>query len=932
MWRLQHPARLIVGAAAVAAAALALNFSGCGEPTEAELLDAARAAIAKRETQAAVLSLKALLQVNPEAAEGRFLLGKLLLAAGEMPAAEAELRRALSARHPEVEVLPLLAQAMLSQGSGAQLLQQFGKTDLPDPQADADLKSQLAAAAADTGDLVQAQALIDSARRRAVDPTAADIQQARLSALRGDMALALSQTNAVLAAKPDNALALALRGDLLARRGPQMDLGAAVTSWRQSLAIKPDDALVHASVLAVLTGQNDWAGAQTQWRALQKVAPRHVQTLYYEALIEAQKGNFTRTRELSQLLLRRVAGDLRVLMLAGRAEFKLGGMAQAEALFTRAMQAAPALPAPRQALAQVLLRTGQVDRAMAILKPLLEADPPDLEAMLTAAYAHLQTGDTARANALYERAARISPSDPRVRTATALTKLAKGQHATARAELRAIAASDPGSAADLALINSSMRLGAVDDALQAIDKLAAKLPDDPQPHVLRARIALQRKDFAAARKSFGEALQRSPDHMPSLMGLTTLDLLERRPADAKARLEAVVQRNAKHVGAMVTLAELNDRTAGPADETQRWYRAAVKASPGDVGPHLKLIDHLMQANQIVQAKEAALAAVALFPNDEDVLDRVGRSHLLQGDALQAVATFRKWVRLSGGSARPHLRLADALAATGDAAGAAESLRRAMELAPADPAVQMAVARSALANRRPADALQAARKLQARDKAAGFNLEAEIEATQGHWAAAAAAYNRALADTPTTDTALRLHGALVAAGKAEDAERMAAEWRKAHPDDQIFVLKLADAAMARRQPAQAELLYREVLARRPGHLLALNNLAYALATQKKPGAVAAAQEAVRLAPDIASFRDTLAFSLAADNQYPQAVEAQVRAVELAPAVPQYRLQLARLQLRVGEKDAAIFELERLEKLGKEFARQPEVRALLAQARG
>lgn len=928
MRRLQPPARLAVGALT----ALLLACAGCGDPTEAEMLGAARAAIAGQDTQAAVLSLKALLQVNPEAGEGRFLLGKLLLAAGETAAAEAELRRALQARHPEVEVLPLLARAMLAQGQGAGLLQQFGKTELQDPQADADLKSQLAAAAADAGDLAQAQTLIDSARRKAVDPTAVDIQQARLSALRGEMDLALTQLAAVLVAKPDNALALALRGDLLARPGPRMDRSAAVASWRQSLSVKPDDAMVHASVLAVLTGQNDWVGAQAQWRALQKVAPRHVQTLYYEALLEAQKGNFTRTRELSQLLLRRVAGDLRVLMLAGRAEFKLGGTAQAEALFTRAMQSAPGLPGPRQALAQVLLRNGQIDRALATLKPLLEANPPDLEAMLTAAYAHLQAGDTARANALYGRAAQISPSDPRVRTATALAKLAKGQDATAVAELRAIAASDPGSAADLALINNSIRRGGFDDALQAIDKLAAKLPDDPQPHVLRARIALQRKDLAAARKSFTEALQRSPDHMPSLMGLTTLDLFDRRPADAKSRLETVVQRNPKHVGAMVALAELNERTGGPADETQRWYRAAVKASPGDVAPHLKLIDHLMQANQIVQAKEAALAAVAQFPNDGDVLDRVGRNHLLQGDPLQAVATFRKWARLSADAALPHLRLADALAATGDAAGAAGSLRRAVELAPADPAVQTAAARAALANRRPADALQMARKLQAGDKAGGLNLEAEIEASQGHWAAAATVYARALAAAPGTDTALRLHGALVAAGKVGDADHTAAEWRKAHPDDQIFVLKLADAAMARRQPAQAETLYRDVLARRPGHLLALNNLAYALASQKKPGAVAAAQEAVRLAPDIASFRDTLAYSLAADSQYPLAIEAQLRAVELAPAVPQYRLQLARLRLKVGEKDAAIFELERLQKLGHLFPRQREVQALLTQARG
>ena len=455
MLRLQQPAGRVVGALL----AVTLVCAACGEPTETDLLASAREAIAKHETESAVLSLKSLLQVNPSAGEGRFLLGKLLLAAGEMPAAEAELRRALDAGYDQAAVLPLLAQAMLAQGQAALLLQQFGQTELSDPQANADLKAQLAAAAADTGNIPQAQAFIDSARPRAVDPMALEIQQVRLTALRGDLNLALSQVDAVLAAKPDNAMALALRGDLLSRSGPHMDLTAAVASWRKSLAAKPDSPSVHASVLAVLSAQNDWAGAETQWRELQKVAPRHVQTMYYEGLIEAQKGNFARARELSQVLLRRVGGDVRVLMLAGRAEFKLGGTAQAESLFARAMQIAPTLPAPRLALAQVVLRDGQTERALGVLKPLIDANPPVLDALLTAAYAHLQAGDSGRANALYARAAQLSPSDARVRTATALSKLAKGDNATAVAELRAVAASDPGAAADLALINYSIRRG-----------------------------------------------------------------------------------------------------------------------------------------------------------------------------------------------------------------------------------------------------------------------------------------------------------------------------------------------------------------------------------------------------------------------------------------------------------------------------------------
>lgn len=905
---------------------------GCGDRTETEILSAAQQFMAKKDTESALLELKTLLQANPGSAQGRYLLAKLLHAAGEMPAAEAELRRALEAGQPEHDVLPLLARTMLAEGKGSLLLQQYGEANLADGQADAELKTHLSEAAAASGDLTKAAALLDQARRRASDPRLVDLQSARLAALRGDLGDALAQAQALITRQPDNADAITLKGDLLARPGPQVDLESAIVAWRQSLALKPENVGVHASVIAALIGKQDWSGANAQWAALKQVAPRHPQTQYFEALLAEHRGDFTRSREIAQQLLRRAPGDLRLLLLAGRAELRLGGLVQAETHFSKAMQAAPSAPAPRQSLAQVQLRNGQPDKALATLKPLLDATPPDVDAVLTAAYAHMQKGDSASASALYARAAQLSPTDVRVRTAAAIALLAKGQDVAAFKELQAIAAIDTGTVADLALINGKMQRGALDDALTAIGVLAAKTPDDPQPDHLRARVALQRKDVPAARRHFAQSLVRNPDYMPALMGLTTLDMMDKKPADAKARLEAVVQRNDKHVAAMLVLADLNDRTGGPSTESLRWLQAAVKAAPGDPAARVKLIDHLLLNNDLSPAMEATQAALAVAPAHIDLLDRMGRIQLLQGENGQAITTFHKMASLMPKSPLPFLRLADAQAASKDLVAAATSVRRALEISPEDPAVQRAAVHLAQAERKPGQALALARRLQLRDKVGGLLLEGEIESQQRNWPAAAAAFRKALSVAPTTETALRLHAVLLAAGKPAEAQELVVDWRKGHPDDHAFVIKLADAAMARRQPAQAEQLYREVLERRPDHLIVLNNLAYALAGQKKPGALAFAERAVKLAPDSAPFQDTLAFCLAAENQLARAIEVQTRAVDLAPAAPNFRLQLARLHLRAGDKDAAIIQLEMLEKLGAQYARHAEVLTLLKQARG
>ena len=87
----------------------------------------ARALMAKKDYNAAQLQIKTLLQAKPDSAEGRFLLGQVMLESGDAAGAEAELRRALELGQSEVTVLPLLSGAMVGLGKGALLLQQFGK-------------------------------------------------------------------------------------------------------------------------------------------------------------------------------------------------------------------------------------------------------------------------------------------------------------------------------------------------------------------------------------------------------------------------------------------------------------------------------------------------------------------------------------------------------------------------------------------------------------------------------------------------------------------------------------------------------------------------------------------------------------------------------------------------------------------------------------
>jgi len=123
----------------------------------------------------------------------------------------------------------------------------------------------------------------------------------------------------------------------------------------------------------------------------------------------------------------------------------------------------------------------------------------------------------------------------------------------------------------------------------------------------------------------------------------------------------------------------------------------------------------------------------------------------------------------------------------------------------------------------------------------------------------------------------------------------------------------------------------VLDVQPRNALALNNVAWLMAKQGKPGAVPLAEQANQLLPNRPQLMDTLATALSAEGDVKRALDVQKRAVQMDRNDPHLRLNLARLYLKSGEKPEARAELEDLSRLGDRFRAQSEVTELLKLAR-
>lgn len=915
-------------AAAALAAALALAGAGCSKlQSDDDIVASAQTYLDQNDVNAATIQLKALLQRSPDSGPGRLLLGRALLAAGDPVAAVVELAKARELGVPDSQVLPPLARGLLATGEHVRVTSDYAQVQLPEPQAAADLLTSVATAYARQGELEQAARYAAAALQVQPGYAMAVIVQAQLKASERDVDGALLLVEDVLALEPGHERAGVLKGELL--QHGKRDRAGALAAYRKVVEAHPKSVPARVAVITLLRLEGEADEAKAQVEALRQAAPNHPETVLQETQQALLEGDSAKARDLAGRLLKAVPDHPGVLFLAGLAEFRLRSYAMAEAHLSKALKSAPGYLMARQLLAQTYLRSGQPGKTLETLAPVLQGSGADGGSLALAGEAHLALGDMRQADEAFKRAGQASPDDPRVRVAVALSQVARGNPGAAVADLEAVASTDKGTRADLALITARMRSGDLPGALKAVESLRTKMPDRALPDLLQGRVLQARNDVAGARAAYEAAVKKDPKFFPAVAALAGLDVQGGQPADARKRLTALVEADPGSSAAHIALAELTSRQGGTAAEVARQLEEAIKASPGQARPRLVLVQHWLSAGDAKAALAAAQAGAAALPSDLSIQEALGRAQMASGDARQAQATFTQLVARQPGNPVALVRLAEAQTLGSDFEGAGKSLRKALEIQPTLAPAKRALAAVYVAQGKPAEALTLARELQRSDPkdALGFVIAGDVERLQRNWPAAIAAMRSALANERSTQNAVRLHQTLLAAGKPADAELAAQAWLRDSPQDAAFRFYLGDIALAQRQWAQAEQHYRAVMQLQPGNGLAVNNVAWLMLQQGKPGAVAVARQANELLPGRPALMDTLASALAAEGQLPKAIELQKEALARAPQDPKLRLNLARLLIQAGDKPQARAELEDIARLGDRFAGQDEVERLL-----
>ena len=901
---------------------------GCGGDSAEQHLEKAKQALSQHHLRAAVIELKSALQQQPGLGEARFLLGKALLDGGDAAGAKIELQKAEQAGYSHDQIAPLQAQIMLMTQQFDKLLEQFGSVKLSDSQAQINLLVILSRAYSALGHANEARQTLDAALKLDPGNVAARLLDAQMKLQSGNVADGLAILSDLTNKAPSDPRAWLAKAQYFGSN-PQWS-GEAKSAYQTVLKLDEKSVQAYSGLMSVLISTGDLKGAQEELALMQASLPHHSQTHFYAAYLALSRGDLKSAQESVQAMLRSVPNDPRYLLLAGVVEARAGSFEQAEKHLRQASELAPQNPSPRLALAQIHLRIGEPQKVASDLQVLLKTSPPNQAALSLAGDASLRMGDTKAASKYFHGLLELDPNNVKGKTALAISGIGAAGDGEALNELHRLAASDSNAGPDMALVYALIQRGDLDKAMDAVAGLEKKQAKNPGVDLLRGEIELARGHRPAAIADFEAALKLNAVFEPAIDELVALDVEDRKFDQAIKCYAPLIAKDPKNLKYQLRLLALKAAAGEPAEEQSRALQKMIEGAPLELDPRLALIRLAVQQHDNKKALALALEAQRVLPDKPELFDTLSRLQVLNGDLDGAQASLRKWSTVQADSPVPFYRLAELQARLKNDAGAIENLKKCLAIKPDFLPAQTALMSLDLAQGDVAAAKAISTQVQGQQPVeVGQQIQAEFEMNQKNYVGAADDYKKALAARPSTDVAIKLDVALLMAGKTSEAKAARLEWLRTHPNDSTYLFHVGEMQIARNELVSAEQTFVQLRKLQPDSPNVMNNLAWVLNKEKKPGAGDLIEMALKLKPGSPAFLDTLIEIQRDEGHVSKALETARHLVAVAPDAPAYRLRLAELLIADGRKTEAAPLLQQLAALGGQFPNQDEVKRLLAQ---
>lgn len=888
----------------------------------------------KKDLDGAVIQLKNALQIDKNMLPVHMLLGKALLQNGDVIAAEVAFLEAIRLGVNRAEVVIPLGHVYMAQGKHRLIFEQatFNVAGLPSV---VQLQLQLlrASASADLGDVRSAMKSVEEARAIDSRNPAVWLAEVPIRIRTRQFKEAIVAVDRALSLAPESAEVWYQKGSVAHVSG---NLQATLAAYERTLKAQPGHIEARVARAGLLLDLGRATDSQADVTELQRIAPGEPRAAYLQALLAERSGKTAEAqaalKEVTHLIdpvpIEFIRYRTQLLMLNGLAHFGLNEIEKAKQYLETFQKQQGNTPVSKL-LAQIYIRESNVDRSIEVLENYLKANPSDGQAMIQLGSAFLSKGQNAKAAALMQQALK-SKDNPAYRTVLGLSLIRSGQSGTGVAELETAYKQDTTQTqAGVALVGLYSRNGQGAKAVSVAEGLVKQQPGNPQLLNVLGMAKGQAGDLPGAKAAFEQAVKLNDSFVAPKINLARLEIASKAHDAATVRLADVLKANEKDTEAMGEMAVLSERR-GQQAEAQRWLEKANDlAGPKEVRWGLALTDFHLRNDRPTQALEAIKKVSGKLPDDLGVLLAYAKAQIANRDMAGAKSILTNATRVAEYNPAPQLQVAILQLAANNVPGAAYSLEKALSTQPDFLPAQALMAEVELRQGDAAKAEKRARDIVAKHpkRAIGHSLLGDIAVARNQPGLAQASYRTAHQLEPSTETLLRLFGAMGNLESGKPALQLAEQWMKTHPTDARTQRALADGYARTGNFAAAKKAYEGLLKIVPDDGPALNNLANVLLRLKDPAAITVAEQAVAKFPGNANAIDTLGWALFQDGQTDKALQLLRDSRLRNPAHPEIRYHLATVLAKTGRKTEAQEELEAALKDGKNFEWAAEAAALL-----
>jgi len=663
-----------------------LMLSGCNlspDAKEASFLEKGKKEFEKKNYAVAILHFKNASEAKPWDAEPHYQLGLSYLGLNDFKSAFAALTKAteLNPRHTGAQLK--LAEVMNAGSRNKGSLEEAQKHAravlalLPD---DAGALNVLAVTDLRLGKPKSAQSDLERALRKSPGDVMSWVGLAQVKLALQDVAGAENALLQASAKAPKSPEARTYLGEFYLAHGKVPE---AEQQFRQALSIDPKngEALMRLGAMQAKAGKADQADeTYRQAAALPgwQYRPVHAEFLFQSGKRDQAVGEFAKLAAANP-----EDSNLRTKLV--EAYLTMNRTSDAEKVLTAAVKKNGLDEDALMRRSRIYLNAGKYTQAEADLNQVLRFRKDSTQAYYLLAKVSQGRANAAKEKQALEEALKIDPTFLAARIDLAKALLASRSAAPALTLLDEAPENQMNAASRILERNwALLALGKKEEARKGIDRVLAA-GKVPEALVQDAAIKLDQKDYAGARKSAEEALDKTPEDTRALFTLVRSYAAQKQTAAAIQTMREYAQKQPNSAPVQQFLGQTLE-AAGDRAGARKAFEAAKAARPAFVDADFSLAELDAREGRLYDARKRLSAVVASHPDNKAAHLQLAEFEMATGKIPAAIEQYRNVVALDSKDSMSWNALAYLLAQSKQPDEALKHAQKAKELAPDNPAV------------------------------------------------------------------------------------------------------------------------------------------------------------------------------------------------------------------------------------------------------